>query len=195
MNKEVINEEPTLKGNPRKRFYKRLAGKRYGYIEVIEKVGKQGNNVLWKCFCHACNKEAFLIAPLLNSRRKSCGCRKTMRECTSPYWQGVGEISRTILTGIKQNAKRRKIHYEVSDEYLWELFLKQNRMCALSGLSLMFGRTNRVNVTASLDRIDSSKGYIEGNLQWLHKHVNLMKLNHSDEYFIELCKLVANHNI
>jgi hypothetical protein len=50
------------------------------------------------------------------------------------------------------------------------------------------------DVTASLDRIDSFKPYTDDNIQWVHKHINAMKLNHSEEYFIELCKIVANYN-
>ena len=50
------------------------------------------------------------------------------------------------------------------------------------------------NITASLDRIDSSKGYIEGNVQWVHKRVNLMKGNMSTENFIEWCNLVVKNN-
>ena len=48
--------------------------------------------------------------------------------------------------------------------------------------------------TASIDRIDSKSGYIEGNIQWVHKFINSMKLDHTQEEFIKLCKAVVNHN-
>ena len=47
--------------------------------------------------------------------------------------------------------------------------------------------------TASLDRIDSSKGYIQGNIQWVHKRINQMKWDSEENDFINWCKLVANH--
>jgi hypothetical protein len=47
--------------------------------------------------------------------------------------------------------------------------------------------------TASLDRIDSNKDYVEGNIQWVHKHLNLMKNILSQEYFINLCNKVSNN--
>lgn len=31
-------------------------------------------------------------------------------------------------------------------------------------------------------------GYVAGNLQWVHKIVNLMKRTSSDKDFIEICK-------
>ena len=47
--------------------------------------------------------------------------------------------------------------------------------------------------TASLDRIDSTKGYIEGNVQWVDKIVNAMKWNIPEKYFIEICKTIAKN--
>lgn len=46
-------------------------------------------------------------------------------------------------------------------------------------------------MTASLDRIDSTKGYTLDNIQWVHKHINVMKMDLDQEYFIKLCKLVT----
>ena len=90
----------------------------------------------------------------------------------------------------KQNI-RTKVPVEISIEYAWELFLKQNKRCSLSGQILTIG-TNRYN-TASIDRIDSSKGYVEENIQWVHKDINFMKRTYSQEYFIKMCNLVSNN--
>lgn len=68
------------------------------------------------------------------------------------------------------------------------------KKCKISGLSLEFGKAKHGTTTASLDRIDSSKGYIEGNVQWLHKDVNRSKFTKSDEEFIELCRIIVGYN-
>lgn len=44
----------------------------------------------------------------------------------------------------------------------------------------------------SLDRIDSSRGYEVGNVQWVTKYVNWAKNDLSQEDFINLCIAVAN---
>lgn len=77
------------------------------------------------------------------------------------------------------------------------MFLEQEGKCALTGDKLYFksSRLDRIDSkeqTASLDRIDSSKGYIEGNVQWVHKKINLIKMDLSQEEFIEMCKKVSN---
>ena len=77
-------------------------------------------------------------------------------------------------------AKRRKISFEISIEYAWNVLIKQDNKCALSGINLSFctSRLDRTSVqTASLDRIDSNKGYVEGNIQWIHKTINKMKMD------------------
>jgi len=85
-------------------------------------------------------------------------------------------------------------------EYLWNLFLEQNKKCALSGLELILnprwsqqnkGRMENVQ-TASLDRIDNTKGYILGNVQWVHKQVNFMKGTMEQKEFIKFCKLISS---
>lgn len=44
----------------------------------------------------------------------------------------------------------------------------------------------------SIDRIDSSEGYLKGNVQLLHKDVNMAKQQYSQDYFVEMCKAVAD---
>jgi hypothetical protein len=49
-------------------------------------------------------------------------------------------------------------------------------------------------MTASLDRIDSSKSYNKNNIQWVHKDVNKMKWAFNQNHFIKFCKLIANQD-
>ena len=75
------------------------------------------------------------------------------------------------------------------------MFKKQNKLCIISGVPLSFGRRKHSSdTTASLDRIDSSKGYIEGNVQWVHKQINIMKNDMDDANFIKLCALITEYN-
>ena len=48
---------------------------------------------------------------------------------------------------------------------------------------------------ASLDRIDSSKGYIEGNVAWCLLDINFMKQALDLNRFKHLCALVTNHGM
>lgn len=91
-------------------------------------------------------------------------------------------------------AAERNYMFKLTPKYLWELYLQQGRLCNLSGIPIEFiaGRDAITATSASLDRIDSSQPYIEGNVQWTHKDINWMKNTFNQGKFIELCTLVAN---
>ncbi len=109
-----------------------------------------------------------------------------------------GEIHQSYLYILRSRAKRLGHDFNISGNYIWKLYLKQNRKCALSGLDIGFpttwGDKSKTNITASLDRIDSSGGYTKGNVQWVHKKINTMKMHMTDIEFVNLCKKVANYS-
>ena len=74
--------------------------------------------------------------------------------------------------------KRRFKDYDITKENLKELWDKQNGICPYSGLkmTLEFGYMN----SASLDRIDSSKGYMKNNIQFVVLPINYLKNSYSD---------------
>jgi len=111
---------------------------------------------------------------------------------------GAGELSGNRFLLFKQGADRRNLEFSITVEYAWNLFLEQNRRCRFTGRLIAFGiqsrlSKNRTENTASLDRIDSSKGYVVGNVQWLHKDVNLAKQSLTEKEFIALCDEVSSH--
>lgn len=147
--------------------------------------------------CECGVQQDVIISRLLNGSSK--GCKTCTRAGSAHYkWQGVGKLSASVLYGIEQNAKRKNRKVDLSLEYLWKLFLQQNEKCALSGIQLDAWISNNKKqgrrMSASLDRIDSNGDYVEGNVQWVHKDINKLKTDFSQNRFLELCKLVASHN-
>lgn len=112
-------------------------------------------------------------------------------------WRGHGEISGAYWCSIRSRAPGRNLDFSITIEEAWEVFLKQNRKCVYSGLELIFATKivfpARTEQTASIDRIDSDKGYIPNNIQWVHKDVNKMKQFFTDERFKELCLLIGRN--
>lgn len=144
----------------------------------------------WTCQCD-CGKQINVSGSQLNPKNKrsikSCGCRRYEK-----LKKGTENISGTYICNVIANAKRRKIQFNLTIEYLQSLWEKQNGKCALSGLNIsLINKKEYHNQTASLDRIDSSLGYIEGNVQWVNKKMNFMKHSMSKQEFVELCKIVA----
>lgn len=103
-------------------------------------------------------------------------------------YKGYHDLSGKRFSDIIYSAKKRNINFDLKIEYLWDLFVAQDKKCALSKVDIFMFRNRKHKSTASLDRIDSTKGYEVGNVQWLHKDVNNMKGSLTQTQCIELCK-------
>jgi len=171
-------------------------------LDVIKRYNKETSKYEYKflCECLKCHstKNKKLCTQVLQGKIKTCGCKKDMyaktRGSANYNWTGFGEISGTWMKKLRKSAKVRNYQLDVDIQYLWELFLKQDKKCAYTNLDLVFGVVDdKQTKTASLDRIDNSKGYIKGNVQWVHKTVNIMKHKLGHLEFIEFCKLVSRN--
>ena len=171
-----------------------LTGKRFGKLLVIKDTGLRSNKrPLYECQCDCGNIKNINGKYLLSGDTKSCGCLVSSRP--SHNNDSVGEITLSFWTPIIRQAERRNIPFEVTREYAWNLYLRQGKLCAMSGVPICFSsniRDQRGKQTASLDRIDSSKPYTENNIQWTHKKVNIMKNIMSVEEFSGWCSLVQD---
>lgn len=176
-----------------------VINEKFGKLTVINEHSKTRNgHIRYYCKCECGNDCNVLLTHLRQGKTKDCGCiKKGKIGKNHPQWTGHEEISGLYWTHIIRSAngsKRRKIEFNITIEYAWELFLEQNRKCELSGLEIYFPKSYNGKGTSSLDRIDSSKGYIVGNIQWVHKDINLMKNKLNQEYFINMCKIVSKNN-
>jgi len=153
-----------------------------------------------RCRCK-CGKESNVDAyTLFIGKTKSCiTCFNSGKDGkNNSSWKGHNQIPASWFTRFRNYAKKKNNSFEITLQDVWELFISQNKKCALSGLPIDFKRVginNQASYTASIDRIDSKKGYIIDNIQLVHKDVNIMKNAFNQDYFISVCKLVINHNI
>lgn len=172
-----------------------LISKRFGKLLVLEDTGKRkSRRPIYKCICDCGNICEILGKYLLSGDTKSCGCYNNKNAHNR---DAVGEITKSFWTPIIKQAIRRGIPFTIDRNYAWNLYLKQNRKCKLTGIDINFSsniRDERSKHTCSLDRINSDKGYIEGNVQWVHKIINIMKNKLSQTDFITWCGLVHNYN-
>jgi len=150
----------------------------YNNLEAIEYSHRLNNTTYWKFKCLICNNEH--IARLQDTRSgkvKSCGCGKN-KGSNNGQWKGYLSLSGRTISHYKDNATKRNIVFDVTGEYLWKIYLDQNKKCPYTKLDLILNckdMDSRTPSNASLDRIDSKLGYVEGNVQWVYKPVNVFK--------------------
>lgn len=164
---------------------------RYGdkYFNLIfisyDKTKNNNSKINVRCDC---GKELKIVSSRWG-KNKSCGCYRKNQGKSHWNYNGMNYISGNHLWAFRNNAKKRNLEFSVTPEFLDELFQKQNYLCRLSGLPIEFNIKTR---TASLDRIDSSKGYTKDNIQWVHKDINSMKSNRNEKDFLLLCETITD---
>lgn len=139
--------------------------------------------------CPACGKSVKTTRPNPGRLCKNCAhsTRINGRFRKEPF-------SARWFTRCKHNANVRGHEFQVTKGDILELWEKQGRKCALSGLDIGWARVGRVH-TISLDRIDNNRGYTLDNIQLVHKHVNFLKHTFPQVYFVNLCRMIAKHAV
>lgn len=165
-------------------------GEVYKYWTVIGEAENFNGQLRYKCKCK-CGHEQYLTSAALTSTSRWFQCKNcsnsTNIETMTINNGKVGELTLSKFNRIKSKSMIRKIEFNLTIEYLWNLYITQNRKCAITGSELP-------NILeASLDRIDSSKGYIEGNVQWVTVQANKCKHVLSMSELYEFAKKVLDH--
>lgn len=168
-----------------------LVGKKFSFLEVVDWDGHNGKGKhFWTCLCK-CGSVVFVVTDKLKSgNTKSCGCYRASIP-RKKFYTGCGELNGTLWGRITQQATRRNISINITKEDAWDIYLRQKGNCAISGLPIAFLSRRKGKNTASLDRIDNSKGYEIDNVWWVHKDVNIMKNVYNIDYFLTLCRMIS----
>lgn len=177
-----------------------LCGKKFGKLLVEEYVGtKQYAHYvghLYSCKCE-CGKTVIVQnRNLQQNHTKSCGCLRQVRGANRKDWKGCGLLTGRLWSQIKSHARKRNLIVQISIEDAWEQFEKQKGLCALTKLPIYMPKGSKKDHhhTASLDRKNSNLNYTLDNIQWVHKDINRMKSDLSQERFFELCCLVTGNS-
>jgi hypothetical protein len=99
---------------------------------------------------------------------------------------------RSYLKNIKDSCRKKSKKYRVTLTDLKNLWESQNGICPYTGWKLI--HTNELNPNkASVDRIDSAKGYFPGNIQFVALIANYAKSTFTENQLLEFCSAVAEN--
>jgi hypothetical protein len=139
----------------------------------------------------------------LQNKCKDC-CHVVMRQRAQK--NGVLGFLKTKFKQSERSRVRgsRTLEFTITIDDVIALYEKQKGLCAYSGVKMTYSsykikchtrRTWRMTYpyNASIDRIDSLKGYIKGNIQLVCGIVNIMKSDSSEDEFLQLCKKITEH--
>jgi rubredoxin len=135
---------------------------------------------------------------------RTCGGKHSASQNLSKNWgtknsnlQRNGRIA-DEYTPFREYLRRVRRRYQIYDITLEDLKTQwdiQNGHCPYSKVKLVLAdsygkhKTNPIYL-ASLDRIDSSIGYVRGNIQWVSAAMNYAKSTMSHELVLEFCEVM-----
>lgn len=153
--------------------------------------------------CHGCNRllpiEAYYRYNATTPKRgvrysgRCQSCIKKYRRKKNAEGAGIPKTlsPKYYLNHLRLKARRRKGSINVTTEDLISLWEDQKGRCALTGWKMtMTRRVGIVRTNASIDRIDSSKGYTLDNVQLVCVAANKAKFDLSQKEFVKLCRSV-----
>ena len=157
---------------------------------ILEGPIYKNHTACYKVRCD-CGKELYKLPIELlskNSYFQCASCAQKENKVETMISNGmVGKLALTQYTKLRKSALHRNYDFTVSIEYLWNLFIQQRQICAITGDYIPDIKH------ASLDRIDSNKGYVEGNVQWVTYRANVSKHTMTMEELYDFCRKVLNH--
>jgi len=179
------------------------SGQRFGKWTVLAQYKriKNGKHIVicWLCRCD-CSNVRWVYAGSLASGT-SRGCRRCSeiengKRLASSYGfvEGQPRLTQTRWYRVLQGAELRGLEVTITKDEALALLIRQESKCAITGWPIVTPIRAKGRGTASLDRIDNTRGYIHGNVRWTHWRINKMKGALSDKEFLEACIAVAKTN-
>jgi hypothetical protein len=102
---------------------------------------------------------------------------------------------------FRNSARKRDKESSITLQDLKSQWEKQKGICPYTGWPMMvfasaiYGLEQKYNpYKASLDRIDSSKGYVPDNIQFVCYMANIAKNQYPESFLVEFCKAVADNH-
>jgi len=166
-----------------------LSGQTINNREILKMVGTSYDHSLYGVKCLSCgNIYTITKSNLLRTETCSNCAPRKLKGPLSKQWKGGKIVPMNYFNGVKFNADARNIKFTITLNYIEKLFQLQNEKCKFTDEQISF-----VDSSASLDRIDNSKGYVKGNVQWVHKDINLMKNKRNERDFINYCITIHHY--
>lgn len=173
-----------------------ISGQQFGRLVAIEICGRRLSTgvSLWKCLCSCGNYTVVGISELKNGNTQSCGCLNTER-VRQRHSLDIGQAAfNRILNSYKSSARKRHREFLLTDLEFRDLIQQPCHYCNIAYSNVSVSRANTGDFKYNgLDRVDSSKGYILGNVVPCCSKCNTAKLDMTVDDFKQWVTDVYNH--
>jgi hypothetical protein len=175
-----------------------LTGKKFGRLLVIKQNAKIGNHNMkyWDCLCDCGNTKIISGGSLRSGSTQSCGC---LRSESAHLTNNIGDTKASfnyLYSSYKNSARIRNLDFQL-DKETFKYYTKQE--CYYCGCEPEHEQKNKSKtgnyIYNGIDRIDNTKGYIEGNIVSCCSICNYAKHVVPQQEFFEWVQKVNNNLI
>ncbi len=102
---------------------------------------------------------------------------------------------KSVENFLKALCVKKADRRHLTADFLFKIYNQQQGLCAVSGVEMthLCGQGN-VDTNISVDRIDSTLGYEEDNIQLVCRRVNMMKMDKDLDDLLGWCDAIKNFN-
>lgn len=192
-------------------FFKRTNKKGQDSLHLVcreceDKISKESEWKDGKLLCHYCGEYKSIdnFSPngsksaVRNNRRKICkecySKRQRYHDISLSDSKKLDKCLRFRFLGARDRALKSNIYFNITYEYIKELWKYQNGLCALSGIPMTYSlKEGRVPTNVSIDKIDRTRGYTKDNIQLVCMACNQIKSDLTEEEMYNFCKKIVEY--
>ena len=169
---------------------------------------KTKRNIEWKdglLKCHKCGKflpvsefgksNHYPYRDHYDARCRDCRTKRAnerKKEYSDEY--SLLKVLQNRYLAARDRAKKKLLPFDITKEYLKELWDKQNGKCAICGIPMTYEQCNgRTPTNVSIDQINHKEGYIIGNIQLVCMAVNQMKSDLKMDDLYMFCEAILEN--
>ena len=168
-------------------------GERHGKLLLVERLNptKPSRCARYRCKCD-CGNEVIMRDTSIIVGTKSCGCTRHGIQMKKGFKLPVDAAWTNIYNTYKRNAFNRDLPFELTKDRLKELCSSDCSYCGCKPATKYWQKAKKLSkerirmstmMVNGIDRVDSSKGYTEGNVVPCCKQCNYAKLDRTIEEF------------
>lgn len=180
---------------------KEMLGKRFGrlIIEGRKGIDDKSGEFLWICKCDCGQYTNAITSKLKKGRIKSCGCYRLEVMRTSGIgnkytYKGIDTLIHKSYMNYKAGAERYNRKFPLSEKEFSKIIQKPCIYCGRIDSKHNRKIDEWFNLNG-IDRIDSEKGYVKGNVVPCCWNCNQRKSNMPIDKFVDWIKTVYNYYV
>jgi len=175
-----------------------MSGQKFNRLLVttLSEERTKSGGLMWNCICDCGNSVRVSAHDIRSEHTKSCGCLKTDKLCLPPEEASFNALYYSYKTSaeMRKGTKHRNLPFDLSKEFFKKITGMNCFYCGVVPARIIPTRqTNGIYPRNGIDRVDSSKGYVENNVVPCCKRCNVAKNDMSILEFKEWLSAAYNN--